>query len=374
MAGEAENDDIRSLLQGAMDGKITAEGSGAAPPEMSPTAPASDAQPKAPTAETPAVPPSDRGDGRDAQGRFAGKPGEEKPRETLTLKPADPAKPETPAADQPQTPAAAAVPQQSKPPVPPPAWFKGAGKVDWNKMPDPVRAELTEFVTGLEAERAELAPMKELIDTNREFLVNEAGSMPEAFRRLIHLAKLSTTVDGAINVAQYVLQQRGIDPRQAFGGQPSQPGSQPQQPDLASLVDQRVNALLQPFQAQLAQREDQQHISTIQEFAANPAHPYFNDVRVHMGHLLKSGQAKTLDEAYDQATWAHPVIRQTFLMKQAEDAATTRAAEVSKAQLASQASLTGSPTPGAISSVQTESDGSIRGDLMMAMRQQTGVV
>lgn len=349
MGVDTEQDDsIRGLLEGAVAGTVTAD----APP------PAPELDAPAPAVETPEQK-ADRA--RDEQGRFATA---EKARETLTLKPAVLADPKQPIA-----------PAQLEPAkvVPAPTWFKGAGKVDWNKMPEPVRAELSEFVGALEAERAELAPMKELIDTNREFLVNEAGSMPEAFRRLIHLAKVSTTVDGAKAVAQYVLQQRGIDPRQVFGGQPLQLGSQPQQPDLDSLIEQRVNAKLQPFQAQLEQREDQQHLTTIQEFAANPAHPYFNDVRQHMGALLKAGHARTLDEAYEQATWASPVIRPQLIAAQAEETAKTRATEVQKAQQAARASVTGSPTAGAVSAIG-ESDGSIRGDLLLALSRQAGTV
>jgi hypothetical protein len=382
MAGEADSDDIRTLLQGAMDGKITSEGSAAPSSESiapATAAPTSTPTP-APTEPTPTV--QDRGDGRDANGRFVGsKPGEPA-RETLTLKPQAGQQPTTQQPQSPQTagkppePTAATPQQQSKHPVPPPAWFKGAGKVDWNKMPDPVRAELSEFVGNLEAERAEVAPLKEMIDQARPLLVREAGSVQEGVRQLLAFHQLS--IDKPVDLALHILRARGIDLRALLSGQPQaqQPGipQQQQQPDIASIIAQAVQRELQPLKAQIEQREDQQHHDTIQAFAADPAHPYFNDVRVQMGHLLKAGQATTLDEAYDQATWAHPVIRQTLLAKQAEDAANTRAAEVLKAQQASQASLTGSPTPGAISSVQGGSDGSIRGDLLAAMRQQTGAV
>jgi hypothetical protein len=48
----------------------------------------------------------------------------------------------------------------------------------------------------------------------------------------------------------------------------------------------------------------------IEAFAADPAHPYFNDVADHISKLFESGMAKTLPEAYEMAVYANPVTRQ----------------------------------------------------------------
>ena len=352
---EEQDDSIRGLLEKAASGDIQAD----AP------APVADLEPTAADPAAPSETRADRGDGRDAAGKFVGKPKEEAPtqRETLTLKPKAQ---ETAPVD-----AKAAKPTEPQD-VPPPIEWKGEAKVAWGRVPPPIRAAFRETYESMQKAQAEVAPLKELIDLEREFLVREAGSVPEAFRQMTQFARMS--VDKPVELALHILQRRGIDPRTVFGGQPvQQNGTQPQPPDLRSYVAQAVQQALQPLQAQVQQREEQQHISTIDAFAADPAHPYFNDVRVQMGALMKSGQAVTLQDAYDQATWANPSIRQALLAQQAGDAANAKAREVEAARKAALLSPSGAPVHGS-NSVIGNSDGSIRGDLMAAFRAQQGAV
>ena len=348
---EEQDDSIRGLLEKAASGDIQAEAPAPVDLTAEPTEPPQPPEPR-----------TDRGDGRDATGKFVGKPAvESQPRETLTLKPKEPAQADPKAAKP-------ADPQD----VPPPLEWKGEAKVNWTRLPAPIRATLRETYETLQKAQAEVAPIKELIDLEREFLVREAGSVPEAFRQMTQFARMS--VDKPVELALHILQRRGIDPRTVFGGQPvQQNGTQPQAPDIRSYVAQAVQQALQPIQAQVQQREEQQHISTIDAFAADPAHPYFNDVRVQMGALMKSGQAVTLQDAYDQATWANPSIRQALLAQQAGDAANAKAREVEAARKAALLSPSGAPVHGS-NSVIGDSDGSIRGDLMAAFRAQQGAV
>jgi len=358
---DTEVDDLRGDLAKAFSGEVEP----ATPPvaDMGETPPVETAEaPKERTAAERA---------RDEQGRFAKEEQarETKARETLTIKPKDAAVARD--ATPPITSQAAPAPDAAKPAdIPPPMEWKGAAKVDWNRLPAPVKAEIAEKYAALATERAEVAPIKELIDTNRQFLVNEAGSIGEAFRQMVQFARLS--VDNPVALAQHILRARGIDPASAFGGQPQQ-GIPGQPPQIEDLVAQTVQQTLQPLLAQFEQRESQQHIQSIEAFASDPAHPYFNDVRPQMAMYLKSGQAKDLKDAYEQATWAHPVIRQQLLAAQAEDAAKAKAAEVQRAQAASRASLTGPPVTGN-TTVNGESDGSIRGDLMRAFQSVGGAV
>jgi hypothetical protein len=113
------------------------------------------------------------------------------------------------------------------------------------------------------------------------------------------------------------------------------------------LVAQLVEQRLQPFQAQAEQQQNQQLESTISQFAADPKRPFFNDVRFHMGQLIQAGAAKSLEEAYEQATWANPAIRAHLLETQREATEKANAAQVQKAKLATRASVNGSPLEGA---------------------------
>lgn len=90
--------------------------------------------------------------------------------------------------------------------------------------------------------------------------------------------------------------------------------------------------------------------SEIQAFRADPKNLYFENVQTRMGKLIESGQATSLQDAYDQACWSDPQVRP--LMMQASEAQRAADAKAAAAQKVAQArhasgSLTGSPTPGA---------------------------
>ena len=93
------------------------------------------------------------------------------------------------------------------------------------------------------------------------------------------------------------------------------------------------------------QREQQAEIqtlnSTIQEFSKTA--PHFESVKQEMAALLQTGQAATLQEAYDKAVWLNPDIRSQILAKQQADESAKRQ-EVAKA--AKKASVTNIPKRG----------------------------
>ena len=68
----------------------------------------------------------------------------------------------------------------------------------------------------------------------------------------------------------------------------------------------------------------------IAEFAADPAHPYFNELVNDISQLMGTGLAKSLTEAYEKAVYANPVTRQKELDR-------LTAANQSSAQIAEQA-------------------------------------
>lgn len=358
-----DKDDLRNTLADALAGDITAD--------KTPLAEV--------TAETaPLETESAKADRlRDEAGRFAKE--DAKKRETLALKPKE-KQPTAPAPSGPEVPgtkpaAGVAAPAGQAAPTdgaPPPIEWQGEAKVDWARLPKSVQAAVRATYDSIQTANADVAPLKELIDVNRQMLVNEAGSVPEAFRQLLAMHKLS--LEKPLDLCAYILQRRGIDPRTAFTGQPQQGTQSEGQQDIGAIIAQAVQRELQPLKAQYEQRESQTYVSQIDAFAADPAHPYFTDVKAHMGALLKAGTAKDLQEAYDQATWANPVIRSQLLARQTEDAANAKAAEVAKAQAAQRASLTGSPTLGASPPASNGSDDSIRGALTHAWNARTGAV
>lgn len=312
---------------------------------------------------------------RDEKGRFAKE--EAKPRETLKLKEKQPTAPApsgpevtgTKPAEGVAAPDGQAAPKPADEPILPPAEWKGAGKVQWNKLPKAVQQEMRETYESVNAARAEFEPLSRAIAPHRDLLIRDAGSVEAGIQELMaHYHLFLTNPRGLID---HIARTRGID-LGAPQGQPPQ-GTPTQAPDISNLIAQTVQRAIAPIQERFQQTETQQTEQTISAFQADPAHPYFNDVRVHMGQLLGAGAAKDLQDAYDQATWANPVIRQQLLQAQAEETAKTQAAEAAAARKAAAASLTGAPIAGAgAPEGRASKTESARETVLRAYREQVG--
>jgi len=114
-----------------------------------------------------------------------------------------------------------------------------------------------------------------------------------------------------IELAAAMLSGYGID----FSKLASHIGDQllsPPDPELAAL--KREIAELKQGITSRQQQEQSQSIerltSEIEAFAADPSHPYFNELSDDIAKLFESGQAKNLQEAYDTAVYLNPTTRQ----------------------------------------------------------------
>lgn len=130
--------------------------------------------------------------------------------------------------------------------------------------------------------------------------------------------------------------------------------------ELASVKSQLSGQAQQQARIQAAEQERIRASlnAEINAFAADPANVYFNDVANDIATLLKSGAAKDLKDAYQQAIWLNPATRakeldreataraaaaQEEARKKAEDAAKATAANVrTKAKQASGTAALGS--------------------------------
>lgn len=112
-------------------------------------------------------------------------------------------------------------------------------------------------------------------------------------------------------------------------------------------LEQRLNGTEQHITADQEARVQQirEQVSTeIDKFAADPAHPYFDELADDITKLINVGY--TLKDAYDRAVWANPVTRAKETARiQAESAEQTRKnaeAEAAKARKASGTNVRGS--------------------------------
>lgn len=107
-------------------------------------------------------------------------------------------------------------------------------------------------------------------------------------------------------------------------------------PSIAALQQQvqHLNGYIQNQQNTSQQQAQASLNSEIAAFAADASHSHFETVKPHMIALLQAGQAKDLQDAYEQASFANPVTRTAMLQQQA---AATQAENAKKAQAAKQA-------------------------------------
>lgn len=135
-------------------------------------------------------------------------------------------------------------------------------------------------------------------------------------------------------------------------------------------MHQRIERLEREQQSAIQARQlaEQQTIEQqIADFAADPAHVYFDRVSPFMGILIQSGQAKTLPEAYEMAVYADPETRALQLATKAPEQ--SQRSEQDKAQAARRASASVTGAPGlAVPASQTGSDGSLEDDIRHAIR------
>jgi hypothetical protein len=316
-------DDLSKDIAAAMAAPEAPAGASSGPPSDAPATP----PPAAPADKTGEVAGGERA--RTETGQFAKKPATaEKPVETAPA-------PQARAPSQPQ----ATVPPVAKI-APPPNW-KGNGKVAWDRLPDPIKKEISDDYSHLSQTDGELSRLKAAIGDRAQLLAANYGSVEQGLQNLFAISDLATK--NPAGFIQWFSQQRGIDLRQLIEGVQGQPQQQPQ--DAQHPLVQEVLSLRNTVQQMIQQQQlgqTSQLQAEIDDFSNDTAHPYFNDVKADMAALLGAGRAKNLQEAYDMAVWAHPDVRQSLIAKERETAMNANAAKVAQAKNA--AGLTGSPT------------------------------
>jgi len=85
-------------------------------------------------------------------------------------------------------------------------------------------------------------------------------------------------------------------------------------------IDPQITALRQELaavkntltgqQTQQQQATEARLLQEVEAFAADPAHPYFNDLIDDISQLMKAGLATDLQTAYDKAVFANPTTRE----------------------------------------------------------------
>ena len=304
---------------------------------------------------------------RDEQGRFTEQPKEktDKKRETLHLPKKANAQGQ-PAEQQPQ----------GQPVKAPDSWTAEA-KAQFGALPAVIQKEILrreqamhqEF-TRQDEERNFGKKLKEIVTPYMPTITAEGSTPEQAVAALLNMAHIMRF--GSPQQKQQLLFQTAQlynVPLQAL------PAAAPANPEVETLK-QRLDRIEQERQAQELQRRQQEDFSLrteIEAFASESGHEHFETVKPVMASLLQSGQAQTLQEAYDKAIWASPDIRSTLL---AQEEAKRLANQRSKTDAARRASVSVTGAPGPIQGINGASDPNrtLRDELRANLRAAQGRV
>lgn len=200
--------------------------------------------------------------------------------------------------------------------------------------------EMEVIASRVDDERRLGKDLKEVITPYMAVIQAEGGTPQGAVKDLLNTAYILRTgsPQQKAQIVAAVIQQYGVDPRLLNQPQNFMPQVM-QQPVINK--EQIKQELMKELQEQ---NEAVKVNSEIQTFAADPQNVHFSNpqVKALMSSLLGSGQAKDLQDAYSQATWAVPDIRQKLLDAQQADQEAKRKEElVAKRKAGS--SVSGSP-------------------------------
>ncbi|HEY5412898.1 MAG TPA: hypothetical protein VIJ94_19450, partial [Caulobacteraceae bacterium] len=307
------------------------------------------------------APPAAAAPARDAQGRFAS--GADR---ASTNSPHEPERPLTPAKAGAEPAAGPDAANAARATTPPASWSATA-KADFQSLPDHIRKEVLKREADIERGRAQWQSGAERLNRLDAILgprtdqirmrgMDETQAVQALFAAQDFLER--NPAEGLKHLARNL----GVDLRAlaapAFAGvtAPQQPGGamspQAQPPAQLQALARDVETLKGAL-AQQHRRADEAHkagvLSQVEAFAADPANLYFENVRDRMNALLRAGAASDVADAYQQATWSDPDVRQA-LLRQAEAGRQGRTSDAARAKAAqarhASGSVTGSPSPG----------------------------
>lgn len=310
---------------------------------------------------------------RDDGGRFAKegkkpepKPAERKPAPVVELKPKLGEAPKPAALQAPEAPKA--------PAVKPPASWRPEVREKWATLPPEVQAEVARREREIATTLQQAAPARQEAEAWQKTLQPFSG-MLQAFG-----AEPRQTV-GQLLQAQTVLhygspQQKAdllarlvsgyrvsVEDLAAALDRSPQAAPAPQQ----QLQDPRFDQFLATLKQQKAAREaalDQEAAQTWQSFAAENEHA--EPLKRHIGALLASGAADSLESAYDQALHAHPEYRKVVAQREAARLATEQDSATAAKKAAA---LSLKAVPGGVGGGEDRKPGTVGDDLRFVAAQ-----
>jgi hypothetical protein len=269
---------------------------------------------------------------RDEKGRFAPKTGETP--ETTTETPAAAAPEKAAPAPAISDPGKTVDPSEpaSQPTIAAPQSWSPAAKAEWTKLPEAIRKEVAkreaDVTRGFQqyAERVKsVEPVIQALEPVRQAMELNGVQPAQYVQRLVAAEQFLQRDPGA--ALKWLADQYGVplgaQTQQAQGAEQA-PASDPH---IAALVQRQqqleahIQSVMQERQTEAQRRAEAERTDlhrTVETFAADPAHLYFENVRGEMAALLQVGRAADMKQAYEMACWANPEVRAQILRQEDE--------------------------------------------------------
>jgi len=216
----------------------------------------------------------------------------------------------------------------------PASWSPGA-REHWKTVAPAVQQEIARRESEMARYVNEMAPARNIAErftqTIQPFLgtIQAEGVDPlTAVRNLMQVTQTlrsGTQYEKASTLAQ-IVRVYGVDIASldaALVGQAPPEGSQQRMPDVQQAVQQALAPLYQAAQSrqnQLVQAAEGEARSELEQFAADPANEFFNDLRHEMADIIELGERRGRDisiaDAYKQAAMLHPEVSKVMLARQ----------------------------------------------------------
>lgn len=217
-------------------------------------------------------------------------------------------------------------------PSAPSTWSKEAA-AEWGEIKPHIQAEILkreqDIFAGLEQykTRAEIGDRYEgVIAEFKPILDAEQIDPVEMFGNFAanHYLLSRGTPEQKLTIATNLMTHYGIDIEQVQQRLFNAPEVNPEVEELKAKIA-RLETGVNTITTRETEQVRNQFAQQINQFASDPAHPYFDEVSNDIATFLKNGVATTLEEAYEKAVYANPVTRQKEIDRLTAEKITTNA-------------------------------------------------
>jgi transcriptional regulator with XRE-family HTH domain len=191
----------------------------------------------------------------------------------------------------------------------PTSWSADA-KAKWSSLDPSVQAEIAkrekDMNDGGQKWSDEKRRYEETLAPVREVAKRNGVDEKEGLNRL--LAANDFLERDPPSALKWLAQAYGVD----LANLDASPTARPQADPMVTQLHQELSNIKSTLQAQEYEKLSNQ----VEQFKSAPGREHFEDAKIFMGKLLETGQASTLEEAYETAIWAIPSIREKLIAAQ----------------------------------------------------------